>query len=201
MELEKKKLYVGNLVYSTGFREVKDLFKQYGEVGYVKIIEGKGFGFVEMATEEDAAKAKEALNGKDFGGRVLKGSKSGKVIGGAMDDKGAGYYFDMPAAYSGYMHRAVLSQGVEALDMRCLRLRKELWPLFEEVTGMKYIDTPATIRSDSSAPLNQWDRIFDYRTIPKDCDIPCLSYDLSEAIIKAGYTLLYQPEWETVWKK
>ena len=64
MELEKKKLYVGNLVYSTGFREVKDLFKQYGEVGYVKIIEGKGFGFVEMATE--------ALNGKDFGGRVLK---------------------------------------------------------------------------------------------------------------------------------
>jgi len=72
MELEKKKLYVGNLVYSTGFREVKDLFKQYGEVGYVKIIEGKGFGFVEMATEEDAAKAKEALNGKDFGGRVLK---------------------------------------------------------------------------------------------------------------------------------
>lgn len=70
--MEKKKLYVGNLVYSTGFKEVKDLFSQYGEVGFVKIIEGKGFGFVEMANEEDAAKAKEALNGYSFGGRVLK---------------------------------------------------------------------------------------------------------------------------------
>ncbi|MBQ3712994.1 MAG: RNA-binding protein, partial [Spirochaetia bacterium] len=39
MENEKSKLYVGNLVYSTGFREVKDLFAQYGQVGYVKIIE------------------------------------------------------------------------------------------------------------------------------------------------------------------
>ena len=69
MENEKSKLYVGNLVYSTGFREVKDLFAQYGQVGYVKIIEGKGFGFVEMASEEDAIKAKEALNGFEFGGR------------------------------------------------------------------------------------------------------------------------------------
>ena len=50
MENEKSKLYVGNLVYSTGFREVKDLFAKYGQVGYVKIIEGKGFGFVEMAS-------------------------------------------------------------------------------------------------------------------------------------------------------
>lgn len=72
MENEKSKLYVGNLVYSTGFREVKDLFGKYGQVGYVKIIEGKGFGFVEMASEEDAIKAKEALNGTDFGGRKLK---------------------------------------------------------------------------------------------------------------------------------
>lgn len=72
MENEKSKLYVGNLVYSTGFREVKDLFAKYGQVGYVKIIEGKGFGFVEMASEEDAIKAKEALNGTDFGGRKLK---------------------------------------------------------------------------------------------------------------------------------
>ncbi|MCQ2603915.1 MAG: RNA-binding protein [Spirochaetia bacterium] len=70
--MEKTKLYVGNLVYSTGFREVKDLFAKYGQVGFVKIIEGKGFGFVEMATEEDAIKAKEALNGTEFGGRTLK---------------------------------------------------------------------------------------------------------------------------------
>ena len=72
MENEKSKLYVGNQVYSRGFREVKDLFAQYGQVGYVKIIEGKGFGFVEMASEADAIKAKEALNGFEVGGRKLK---------------------------------------------------------------------------------------------------------------------------------
>ena len=72
MENEKSKLYVGNLVYSTGFREVKDLFAKYGQVGYVKIIEGQGYGFVEMASEADALKAKEALNGFEFEGRKLK---------------------------------------------------------------------------------------------------------------------------------
>ena len=156
-------------------------------------------GFYRVDYKSDPFKFREDLGA--IGGRVLRGTKSGKIIGGAMDIDGAGYYFGLPAAYSGYMHRAVLSQNVEALDLRCLRLRKELWPLFKEVTGFNYIDTPAATRSDSTAVINQWDRIFDYRTIPKNCDIPCVSYDLSEAIIAAGYTLLYQPEWETVWRK
>jgi RNA recognition motif-containing protein len=48
------------------------LFAGYGEVGEVRIIEGKGFGFVEMASREDAEKAKQALNGMDFEGRTLR---------------------------------------------------------------------------------------------------------------------------------
>ncbi|MCQ2494749.1 MAG: glycosyltransferase [Lachnospiraceae bacterium] len=156
-------------------------------------------GFYRLEYKSDPFEFRDKLGA--IGGRILKKSTSGKIIGGAMDITGAGYYFGMPAAYSGYMHRAVLSQQVEALDLRCLRLRKELWPLFEEVTGLRYKETHATCRPDSNASVHQWDRIFDYRTLPKDCDIPCLSYDLSEAIIAAGYTLLYQPEWETVWKK
>lgn len=66
------KLYVGNLVYSATDDQLKELFASYGEVKQVNIIQGKGFGFVEMATPEDAEKAKQALNGFNFQGRALK---------------------------------------------------------------------------------------------------------------------------------
>ena len=66
------KLYVGNISYSVGNEQLRELFAQYGEVGEVRVIEGKGFGFVEMATKEEAEKAKQALNGTEFAGRSLR---------------------------------------------------------------------------------------------------------------------------------
>ncbi|RKY86579.1 RNA-binding protein [candidate division KSB1 bacterium] len=66
------KLYVGNLNYSTTNDELKELFSNYGEVRDVNIIEGRGFGFVEMSNQSEAESAKEALNGSDFKGRTLK---------------------------------------------------------------------------------------------------------------------------------
>ena len=66
------KLYVGNLDYSVNSTELKELFVKYGEVKEVKIIEGKGFAFIEMANQIDAEKAKKELNGSDFKGRPLK---------------------------------------------------------------------------------------------------------------------------------
>ncbi|HBL25178.1 MAG TPA: RNA-binding protein [Deltaproteobacteria bacterium] len=66
------KLYVGNLSYSVTSERLRELFAGYGEVGEVRVIEGKGFGFVEMAAKDDAEKAKQALNGMDFEGRTLR---------------------------------------------------------------------------------------------------------------------------------
>ena len=71
------KLYVGNLPYSTTDDDLKELFAPYGTVVSATVItdrdsgRSKGFGFVEMETEEEANAAIEALNGKDFGGRNL----------------------------------------------------------------------------------------------------------------------------------
>ena len=65
------KLYVGNLSYSTTASEVKELFAGFGEILDVKVIEGKGFGFVEMSNQADAEKAKKELNGTQFMGRTL----------------------------------------------------------------------------------------------------------------------------------
>ena len=73
----EKKLYVGNLPYSTDDAALKDLFAKAGNVASASIIidkfskRSKGFGFVEMATEEDAAKAKDMYNGTEYEGRKL----------------------------------------------------------------------------------------------------------------------------------
>jgi RNA recognition motif-containing protein len=70
--MENNKLYVGNLDYSVESAELQTLFATYGEVKSIKILEGKGFGFVEMSSQDEAESAKKALNGQDFKGRALK---------------------------------------------------------------------------------------------------------------------------------
>ncbi|TVQ64500.1 MAG: RNA-binding protein [Phycisphaerales bacterium] len=71
------KIYVGNLSFNSTQSEIGDLFGEYGEVGDVALITDRetgrprGFGFVEMPNDDDARKAIEALNGRDFGGRQL----------------------------------------------------------------------------------------------------------------------------------
>jgi len=70
--MQGSKLYVGNLSYSATNEELEELCASHGEVKSVNIIQGKGFGFVEFASPEEAEKAKEALNGVDFKGRTLR---------------------------------------------------------------------------------------------------------------------------------
>ena len=73
-----KKLYVGNLPYGMTNEALQELFAAAGEVVSANVItdrdsgRSKGFGFVEMSTEEAAQKAIDALNGKDIEGRMLK---------------------------------------------------------------------------------------------------------------------------------
>lgn len=72
-----KKLYVGGLPYSTTDAELKDGFSQAGSVTSAVVImdkmtgRSKGFGFVEFASDEEAQKAIDMFNGKDFGGRTI----------------------------------------------------------------------------------------------------------------------------------
>jgi RNA recognition motif-containing protein len=66
-----KKLYVGNLNYKTTEEKLKEMFSPFGEVTSVNILQGRGFGFVEMATSESSQEAKERLNGTDLEGRKI----------------------------------------------------------------------------------------------------------------------------------
>ena len=72
-----KKLYVGNLLYEITDEELTQLFSQAGAVTSAQVIRyqdtgrSKGFGFVEIASEEDAQKAIDMFNGQDNKGRKL----------------------------------------------------------------------------------------------------------------------------------
>ena len=71
-----KRLYVGNLDYATAGKDLEDLFASEGTVVYAKVITGpdgrsRGFGFVEMETEEEAQKAMEKFNKYSFKDRTL----------------------------------------------------------------------------------------------------------------------------------
>jgi cold-inducible RNA-binding protein len=101
-----KKLYVGNLAFQTTSRDLQELFAQAGTVESASVIEdrdtgqSKGFAFVEMSTDEEAAAAIDQFNGKELAGRMLKvnearpresrGGGGGRGFGGG--NRGGGGY-------------------------------------------------------------------------------------------------------------
>ncbi len=76
--MENNKLFVGSISWNLTWQELKEAFSEFGEVGFVKIVKdretgrSKGFGFVEFENAEDAATAKEAMDGKELDGREIK---------------------------------------------------------------------------------------------------------------------------------
>ena len=105
-----KKLYVGNLAFQTTSNDLQQLFGQAGTVESASVIEdrdtgrSKGFAFVEMSTEEEAASAIDQFNGKELAGRMLKvnearpresrpgGGGGGRGFGGGGNRGGGGGY-------------------------------------------------------------------------------------------------------------
>ncbi|HMF57515.1 MAG TPA: RNA-binding protein [Pyrinomonadaceae bacterium] len=93
------RLYVGNLSFRTTGDELRDLFAQAGTVESANIIEdretgrSRGFGFVEMATQEEANAAIEQFNGKELGGRNLTVNEAKPRVdrGGGGGGRGGGY--------------------------------------------------------------------------------------------------------------
>ncbi len=70
-------IYVGNLTFDTDSAQLEALFSQHGQVTKAQVVmdrdsgRSRGFGFVEMASADEARKAIDSLSGKDMGGRAL----------------------------------------------------------------------------------------------------------------------------------
>jgi cold-inducible RNA-binding protein len=99
-----KNIFVGNLSFNTAEDELRQAFEAYGQVDRVSIMtdrdtgRSRGFGFVEMASNDDGEKAITALNGSQIGGRTInvnearpktdRGSGGGGGGGGGRDRGG-----------------------------------------------------------------------------------------------------------------
>ncbi|MSO89666.1 MAG: RNA-binding protein [Rhodospirillaceae bacterium] len=101
-----RKLYVGNLPYSYTSQHLEEMFSPHGAVTSAQVIvdrvsnQSRGFGFVEMQSEQEADKAIEALNGTSIGGRSLTvnvardRAEGGPGGGGGRSNRGGGGGFD-----------------------------------------------------------------------------------------------------------
>src|SRR6195256_504192 len=92
-----KKLYVGNLTYGVTDSTLQQMFEAHGTVESAQVImdrdtnRSKGFGFVEMKTDQEAQAAIAALNGKEVGGRALTVNEARpKTEGGGRGGSGGG---------------------------------------------------------------------------------------------------------------
>jgi len=90
-------IYVGSLPFDVSEEDLKEAFGQFGEVTEVRLImdkfsgKSKGFGFIEMPSKEEAEKAIEEMDGKDFKGRTLSVNEAKpKVDRGGRGGRGGG---------------------------------------------------------------------------------------------------------------
>jgi len=94
-----KKLYIGNMSYSTTEADLRSAFEQHGEVESVSVITDRetgrprGFAFIEMADDSAADAAMRALDGADLGGRNLRVNEAqDRRRGGGGGGEGGGRY-------------------------------------------------------------------------------------------------------------
>lgn len=172
--------------YDAGLRALQS----YADAaGYrAKAVHLKHLGFYRLEYPEGVLNSRPDLAA--VGGKVIgrKKAVTGPVlIGGRMDLGGKVFYEGIPAAFSGYFHRAVLTQSAEAVDIRCIQVREECRTLFENITGVPYQETA--------------EQIFDAAILPEGTDYKELSLKLCEAFQKAGYRILYDPSRTRFWKR
>jgi len=92
-----KNVFVGNMSFQTTEGDLREMFEPFGEIARVNVItdrdtgRARGFAFVEMTNDEEAAKAIAALNGKEVGGRALNVNEA-RPKAERSDSRGGGGY-------------------------------------------------------------------------------------------------------------
>ena len=172
--------------YDAGLRALQNFADTQGFVA--KAVALKHLGFYTLQYQKEPFHTRKELGA--IGGRIL--SKKGiggmrKTIGGRMSAEGKVFYEGLPKAFSGYLHRAVLTQQAEAVDIRCIKVRRECRDLFERAVGVPYVE-------DKNG-------YFDCSTLKKGTNYKEVSLHFCKALRDAGYEILYYPAWTAVVKE
>lgn len=157
--------------YEAGKRALQDYMDSCGIAGVARSL--KHVGFYGIKYDRDVLNARADVG--IVGGAVVR---KGQIASGRMDETGAVFYEGLDVHYSGYLHRAVLTQSAEVVDIRCMTVREELWDLFREVTGVNYQEQPVG-------------GIFDVALLPEGADYRELSIKLCAAVRAQGYRILW----------
>lgn len=182
--------------YEAGKRALQDFVDCQGWKARVQDLKHVGFYRINFSEDVqdrdgDAEEAKidsdplEILRQRQdlgaVGGKLVSG---GVLAGGRMAEDGGIYYEGLKEGYSGYLHRAVLTQDAEVVDLRCIAVREEFWPLFEQIVGVPYM-----MGGDAQ------NAGFDAALLPADADIRELSIRFCKALTERGKRILWDPSW------
>jgi len=162
--------------YHAGKRAIEAFLKEMG--WKAEVTETPHVGFYNIITDDI------------FGNIGRVGAAGGKVVGpggkiraGIYNEDGSIPFFGQYVYFSGYMHRAAMKQTAFALDLRCIRVRQDLVPLFEEITGMKY-------KTNGKTGLFLWK---EYKK--KDKEWKKISMTFCKKASERGYRFIFVPDY------
>lgn len=168
-ENPESKLYA----YEAGRRAIQDFADSRG--WRARAVGTAHMGFFTLEYQGDIFECRQDVAA--VGGRLVR---RGRIQGGRLTESGVAVYENLPANYSGYLHRAILPQDAAAVDIRNIRVREECRELFRQIVGVPY-------RVVSGG------EVFDASLLPEDCDVVRVSLELCRALREAGYRILYLP--------
>lgn len=162
--------------YDAGKRALEDFLRARGFKGIVAHLRHLGFYRVEYQPDLLSNRPDTAV----VGGKLI--DKKNKITGGIYNAHGEPLYEGLHKEFSGYMHRAVLQQEAEMIDIRCMKVSRPAEAVLEELIGLPYLQHPGTGRFDWRDCLND------------DVDYLDLSKRFCERIRALGYRIVWDPD-------
>ncbi len=179
--------------YEAGKRALEDFMASMGWKGSVE--HTLHLGFYRIAYENGIFAQRKEVG--VIGGKLV--DKKGHIAGGIYNSRGKCLYAGLNRNFSGYMHRAALNQEAYGVDLRCMRVKKELWGIFEDVFGIPYREKeiegmrrfPYEETTFYKREGNTEDDIQN-----KDENLKNLCLEFGRRVRRAGHTVVWMPEWE-----
>lgn len=159
--------------YEAGKRAVQDMARRMG--WDAEAVHLKHLGFYGLRYEPDMLAVRKDVGA--VGGKVIF---RGRIAGGAYNRNGEVLYQGLREGYSGYMHRGVLLQDVDAADIRLIQVSPACRGIFQRVAGVPYVTAG--------------NECFDWTTLPEGTDYVAVSLELGEALRNEGYRVCWNPE-------